>query len=885
VIDLVDSNKASLNLTGDRKDSAFKIFLSKLTNLPFDIRLGLTYLLVTVLYILLYMIDLPVLSVLKAISGIASLIFIPGIILHNFLFCYEKYKIWLIIVLGSLTEMILIYIQFLLSIFLSYQFPVLILLISLNTLLVGSFLASNALRNNTRREVGFDIKANHTLYLIVLVGLGIRIILGLMSTESIAPDASLYSDFGRNIVDGIFNTNVLTDGRIYSLTNGTEYPFHCGFVFLSALSFLIANPLVSGPVVILLLVGTGITLLGYDIVRTYFGHPAGVAIAAIISFQPIFVFHSVVAYGPEICSLLFVVAGMFLLIGAEDNKKMYLLSGIIIGLSDIIWTSTFLLFCAGIPVFLFISKIKDGKSSLLVLITLFGVAASRVFILQTFLFILVVGGVGLILLVSYLVIDKKMAKKFTLFFLALQSIILIWRYPVVLFYQVFEIPNLFSTPAAELTLLQIPNPPIEMFTLPFQFEVVFLAGFFVIFHLSIPLFTIVLLSFLRGFEKRVSAGLVVLSIIGFTGTLFVLNALAAFKDILTIFYIYSDSRFFVSIIYLLTLSTGSYFAKYLSWEPPSTYKNPSRIKITTAKRRLMVIGIILLIGFIPGYIVIPTGLNLITSEQRYGWGNLNDELSDYSESESVFIVDRAPEFSWFTGFKSAEIKFVRINLPSHHALERVFDRASQYDAKYFLLDGYTVARWGTLSTLLHLPFEIDSKLPIYLSQIVSSNNESERFTLPSISLLSETLPNVYGDYSRVYNITNGEYEGYRLFNLLESGWVASNGGSIINETGKAVLSIGANANYTNSWRPMAYDLNLVVEPGVLIFRFSELTATIARIEFYDSEGIYLMSAESIQRSIFYAYICDCTIGDIRIVIEGNPGDSVTLDYEGLWTAI
>ncbi|MGV9103339.1 MAG: hypothetical protein ACOC3C_04405, partial [Candidatus Thorarchaeota archaeon] len=356
-----------------------------------------------------------------------------------------------------------------------------------------------------------------------------------------------------------------------------------------------------------------------------------------------------------------------------------------------------------------------------------------------------------------------------------------------------------------------------------------------------------------------------------------------FKEVMTPYYIYSDSRFFISSVTLIIISVGGLLQKLGSIHISSTslrriFSAPSR------DHKKMIVVVLIVGGMLPGYLAIPTGLEVVNYEQRYGWNNLKSIVEQNTGSDSTFVVDRTTEFTWLTSRESAKMpsfgtrSFIR-------ALSILRDHALRYDADYFLVDSYTVTNREGLRPLMFTTLQIGNVLPASIDLLPTSSSQNTTGELMAVQLIGETPANSKGNYARLYTFVEQSFVQTNQVELLDAGWSASNGGSIDNSTGNTRLVIGSGKDYTNSWRPGGFDLGLSVENGYFLMRVGESTATLERISLWTSSGELIGYAEGIGNSYYCAPLGESTVGDIRVIIEGNGTDYLTVESMRIWEAI
>ena len=95
------------------------------------------------------------------------------------------------------------------------------------------------------------------------------------------------------------------------------------------ISWLLLPPSIAGPTLILEVAGLAIILVSFTIVEENYGSQAALYTSAVLSFHPLFIYHSSVGYGPEITSLLFLVGGIALIIDKSNQVVVrYTIAGI-----------------------------------------------------------------------------------------------------------------------------------------------------------------------------------------------------------------------------------------------------------------------------------------------------------------------------------------------------------------------------------------------------------------------------------------------------------------------------------------------------------------------------------------------------------------------------
>jgi len=816
----------------------------------------------------------PFIAFFCFLFGILWLVFLPGLAVARFFVPARFNSLSLVLLLGVISTSFVTQISFLLVLlFRLYLHPLFLLLAFNSVVLLLMVWKSPSIEPPSIAPI-YDLCTKNKWFLLFLIGLALRIVLVITGTSAIAPDASLYSDYARNLLSGRFQTNVLNDGRIYYLWNGVQYCFHQGFVYITALSFLVTLPWPSGPVPLLLTFGAILVLVVYEFTESLFGSgPARIA-AALTWTLPIFVFHSVFAYGPELVSTVFLLKALQILLENHgQHVRLGFVAGLMFGFSDLVWSPNFLLFSAAFSLFFLFAKNITMRQFVNLGIIMSLIVVSRVFYLYVDVF-----AVSLVLTILLLtsMVWRKTARDshgITMFFLTIMILELIWRGSI----QVVYSKSVFLNFASASALLQAPNPPIDIFSTQITFEIIVRFFFFLSVHLTPVLLMALAASLFVGECKKRIVGCLSIIAIGSVGTLFLFAALSSFKETLTLDYLFSDSRFFLSLV-SVSMPVVSY-TLYGFFE-----RDYSEMMAISFGRRLLygknfkiVVVLSTIICLLFPYSQVPLGVSTITPELRYGWVNFPESVVEVATPTDVIICDRATEMAWLTGLRTVYPLFsVGDTLPS--SLERLMSLFSQYHANHFVMDSYTLARWKTLGELLYVPLSVGGAIPIGIEMLDES---ASSMLLPSLVLEVQTSANVNGDYARLYGLSTVNYSRCADINLLSSEWAVSSG-YIANQSGKPLITIGEGSNYTNTWRPNGFDLGLAGESGFVLIEIHELSAHVTRIEFYDSDGLCLGNAARLSSTLFFFILGSSTLGDIRIVVEGDASESVLVDSISIW---
>ncbi len=817
----------------------------------------------------------PIAGVLSFISGTTWSILIPGFAILSVILPDEKPSLATVVLAGLALDMFIIHLSYLLALFAEVFVHPLVFMLVLHSILVLVLM---------RRAVSFDVPSLDDVRLclhqqkmvvfLIIVGVALRLIVAAMASESIAPDACMYSNYARNLLTGNFETDVLQDARIYDLRNGMQYSFHQGYIYLASLSFVLVQPVISGPVPILILAGLALAGMVYNLGKNLFSDRAGTAAAAIILTHPTFVFHSSVAYGPEITSLLAILGCLVILTHRGPLHKMhYFMAGILLAIGDLIWYPNFLLFTAALPVFLYFVNRLTKRELVSVALISWSLLAMRIFFVYIDLYFISV----FVTLATSAVVGSRRNQVSEYGFLAVAVIVTeaIWRGTIQLFSSTV---GYYFQPQMLNSLAQAPNPQLAIFLREITSELIIKYVSFLTMHVT----PVILVGSIAGLflpkTRRNIAGCLSVLVVGSIGTLFLFASFSGFKEVLTMQYILSDSRFFLSLASVAIIAGSKALCDILEAIGSYVEQKDGLLPSWGSNKTQGVLLLIVSTCYLPLYISIPSGLGLINHETRFGWVGLPDIILRETEPDSIILTQRATEMAWLTGRTSASPRF-RTGASLTSSLIALRALMQTRDASWFVMDAYTAASFKTLDEILRIPMAIGNSVPLGLQDLLDAENT---VSCQSITLRAQTEPNINGDYTRLFHLENVTYSFDSSVNLLSSGWAASNGGHIENSSGVASLLIGENANYTNTWRPDGYDLGLTGSSSFILIDVQSQGASLARIEFYDETGTYYGKASSLGQGNYFFYIGSSTIGDIRFVIEGEPGNSLLVESIQVW---
>jgi len=826
--------------------------------------------------ILIYVVSYPFgnlfpVSILRIVTGFLSILLFPGIIVANIILDEEHGSLPVSLIIGIILQILLIQALYLCTIIFGIQIP-LFLWSSANTMVIFSFciIWTWHIDPHTTLHSATQLDVNRPVLMIVGLGFVLRIILWFIAEGSIAPDAALYADFARSIMEGNFTSSVIGDISVNPISDSVAYLSHHVFTYIFAISWLLAIPTTSGPTLLLVIIGTVLIFPTFTLAKHFFGEQAAIWISLIVAIHPLFVFHSVVAYGPEIASLLLVmIVGLLLLNGSKTSQKSLILAGFLIGLIDAIWYSNFYLICV-IGLLIPIIAIARGSNNQYLFLGFLVVSLiAKIFYLYLLLFLsLWIGLLVSIVLLHKLKPNLMLAKSIP-FYLTILLSTLIWRLPN----QIRALMTSSEKPGIGA------NPSLYFLDIPGLVDTTIRFLVFFAFYLTPGLIVILLVGLYRGRFRKEAMTFIAIVIVASFGTILMFSRI---PGSLIPQYILSDSRFFLFITIMTIIASGAFFSSenYLSAKVSNGTLSGTRwIKHNWKSIRLL---IILGIFMIPGYLAMPWGMASVDIEERYAWNGLPSLTESIGNSDTIFLADRAREFSWFTGRKSTALKLTQSNLGDVNASVQLISLLNEYNTSYMLIDDYAIAHWGVFWYLLRQPIAIGHSTILDHTAAIAQRFKNVTSSVYSCILIGQTKPNGNGVVSRVFQRSNGSFARIENIQLTDAGWSASNDGLISNSSGEIRLTIGPGASYTNTWRSSGADLNLEVNGGYLLFDVEEAGATITRIEILDDSGFHFANVEKITDSLYYCPLGENEIGDIRIVIEGNPGDSVIIKSISAW---
>jgi hypothetical protein len=294
------------------------------------------------------------------------------------------------------------------------------------------------------------------------------------------------------------------------------------------------------------------------------------------------------------------------------------------------------------------------------------------------------------------------------------------------------------------------------------------------------------------------------------------------------------------------------------------------------------IAALILVGFVPGYLVMPSGLDLIDFETRYGWSDLDSIVGPLGNESTVFLLNRAREFSWFTGKGAAVLKYSQSWLDPVNTSLQTLAMRNEYNAEYLIWDLYNVEKWRTFEFLLNDSMIIGSQVLLNVSKAIDAIAHNSTGAASSLRLVAETPINEIDRYSRVYAFDNAIFERTRNVSLLSEGWETTKQGTLTASSEGVQLSIANGENSTTVRRVTSFDLGFEIEAGYMLFQIEDTDNVLASLEVWSSSGELLRVAEQIGNNLYYCPFGTVDVGEIRLTIEGQPGSEVLIKSISIW---
>ncbi len=336
-------------------------------------RTRLQYLMLYIsLALLFYVSYLLSLYYLKLVFGLIAFIVMPGILLTKLINNFDRSVfIFESILWGYILQYLIFAFGFTFYWIFNLQINTALLLIFGNFIViflllhVGS-ISSFKLEYNLLMKIKENIIQNKYLWTIISLGLVLRLVFLLYNYETILPDGSLYFDYARNIVErSSYISSVLNDEvfPFATLSFGFLIP-HEFVTFPIAFSMTIFNVSYVGARISVLIPGLISFVPIFKIIKRSFSDRAANIFAILFLLSPFFVYFSSILHGPEINAFLLLMTIFDLLFKKSVNSTSIMISGILLGVSQMVWFPATYAFFLILP-FIFAYRIQGNIRSFL----------------------------------------------------------------------------------------------------------------------------------------------------------------------------------------------------------------------------------------------------------------------------------------------------------------------------------------------------------------------------------------------------------------------------------------------------------------------------------------------------------------------------------------
>jgi hypothetical protein len=813
-------------------------------------------------------------GIVKLFAGLLLLFVIPGELLAAAIFD-KNWPRGLGFMLGAAANTLFIAMEFVLAFFTGMGYPLDLWLSACNMILVLllTIITSGRVRflSPTYWLENIRLPQNRLPYSLFCLALAVRLALMAIGSSAFSPDAGMFFDYAHEINVGQFQSHVMGDLGALSRGPFVDELFHQSSGFLFALSYMLMPWSGDSPTILLVIMGSLVVVGVYEIMSRLFGQRCAYIGALMVAMQPTLAYFSAIANGASTFSLAFVVYLALLLIVKDGTSRRRLASiGVFLGLIESIWFLNFyqaiFLICATS----LIAGVPDRKRSLLLSVFLFCVLVSRQVMQNTIIYLTV----WLFIIASF-----PVARFFR------RDVR--WHEYWPLFSSIFFMFELFYLPAQIAQYAQY--VPVNMIAQSLFVRV--LTGFpsaeylaamsvFLLWHITPPVVVLAVGGLvLRGKERneRLLAWITVIS------TAMTVEAMSTFEPI-ELQYFYTSPAYALLAILLVTMMGVVALTRLDSTKTKDNGGTADiagkNLKRTPFRIKAMAV---LLVCFIPGFVVGIYRVDFVRPDLRYGWQGIASWIDTNTGIEDKIVVDRARELAWLTQRYSVSLDSMNASIPTEWgALRAVQQLATQYSANLFLLDHYTVAHWNHFSYLLNSSLKPNLAIPTNASQLVDAANKTNVSDITSMYLIAQTQPNADGYYVRVFNFTLSNYTILWHLFLLGPDWSAGNGGSLLNESGHTRLEIGSSKNSSYTWRPGGFDLGVSVNTGFFLCSVHDEGASVDSIFVLDENGTVAQHAEPLGNGLYYCLLGRLVVGDIQIHIKGLEGEGVLVNSISLW---
>ncbi|MFW9795386.1 MAG: hypothetical protein ACFFEE_13850, partial [Candidatus Thorarchaeota archaeon] len=254
------------------------------------------------------------------------------------------------------------------------------------------------------------------------------------------------------------------------------------------------------------------------------------------------------------------------------------------------------------------------------------------------------------------------------------------------------------------------------------------------------------------------------------------------------------------------------------------------------------------------------------------------------DENTVFLLNRAREFAWFTGKGSAVLRYSQSSLDPLNTSLQTLSMRDEFGAEYLVWDLYNVDKWRTFEFLLYDPMTIGSHVLLDVSRAIETSDINTTGMASSLRLVAETPVNELDRFARVYAFDEATFERSRNISLLSEGWETTKAGTLTAASGGVQLAIATGENSTSVRRVTSFDLGFDIGSGYILFAIDDADGILTELEVWDSHGELLRVAKRISDDLYYCPLGNVDIGEIRLTIEGEPGSDVLIKSISIWEA-
>lgn len=832
------------------------------------------------------------------ILGITFLVFIPGYYLAKII--GQKVDIDVVgysFIFGLTIQIINIGFYYVLSVFVCMSFDAFLILTTIISVTALKFILSiktKVLLDLVHVRMDFSKSLSSPIMYVFLFSLLIRLYYCSFNTTSILPDASLYLDTARTLVSkGIFASNVINDESFllnpYLATNGLIEHVFTTFIF--ALFFLISDVSLNSALLATAFIGSLLVYPIHDLTRTFFERKAAFIAALLVSVHPLFIYFSSILYGPEIMGLLFLLASLYIILEGVRRKSPLVLfiAGTLMGIAAEIWWAYLYLVAPLLPLILVLYNerpVDNSRRKIAGFIMCAFFVFLYLFALKLYSLVFIWAPVVIIEFVA-LVLVRKSKYESALYALNLvaglmvPSILKIMRHYIVplqvrlIMERAIDrglVPSILSV----FTLFSKSSPVNEVVD-----YIKYLS-----YHAPAVLLMLFALSFLIGRKWRdrfILGGLFVIHL-----TFVSIWPLPSYPQ-----YLYSRGRYYLLPTALIVIGGSHFLSNTIKTALADRSSITLRFRRKTKTIKPQFIAAITLLFILFGAFFVPQYLDRIEAISikenplmKYGWSiEMLEWIKNNPPDHDVFLSARPRELAWFTNRKTVNIMypFLQLRDIGHDELIKL---ATQFNATYVVVDSYFFSNFPKLRNLHRLMSSPIGTCVLPEDAIVSFLTNATLVTQAYQLVFSHHSEKAMAGVWKILAPSDFEFELVYREDFFGEDWSVGNKGKLVTENVTSKLVIGEGKQYTYTY--LKTPLNRRLEADATKFFAWKVTeidnAEIRRIEIWSNNGKHLTDATPPSTPcIWVTYFDVMEIGDIRVVIAGNPGGYLTMEWVTIGT--